>query len=600
MLCSHTPAPKPSPLLALVALGIVHRLHPAWLAVRLSDAAHRENIAAERLSRLITAAIAGFETVLATLTRRGRPPRRRDEEQDGRAELDLTRELLAVTTAMLARAQVRRRECRDLVVGAWRRLSQRAGMSQQRFCQALALSDRTLRAWLAHPAAAQPSPPAPSPPAPPRPPRPPRRRRFSFDVTLPGTQIAADTTDLEVLGVALKLIAAQDVGGRDTSLFDDVLVDDHESAELVARVLTAALTNKRGAQAITDQGTPYLAHTTRETLSKLGVEHAPQKEGDPCGKSTIERAFLTIKSIANPIFQVLNRVSDAVPALRDVSLAKAVATLILIALLRAYQHGARAARTADVSRAGVDPTTLSRLADQTRQRARAEDDSRRLMLSNIHALYSLPGATQTFINTFAKYPISVLRDAQRAFQSQVHREDIRDRKSYFGAIVRRFHDEHRLTRAREARHRDDQRRLAHEQAQRDAQWAAWTDNPARWLRDALAMLAVQWDVRTRSLRLDGQGLGLGWANAALRLLFQAHDPRVAGDLVAGTLHAFRLLHLDRLGPDGVDAVGALVKHRCDALATRAPTGEIAARARTAMLPDTGQNQRPPPSARLPN
>jgi hypothetical protein len=35
-----------------------------------------------------------------------------------------------------------------------------------------------------------------------------RRRRFGFGFTLPGTQVAADTTDLEVLGVPLELLAA--------------------------------------------------------------------------------------------------------------------------------------------------------------------------------------------------------------------------------------------------------------------------------------------------------------------------------------------------------------------------------------------------------
>ena len=42
----------------------------------------------------------------------------------------------------------------------------------------------------------------------------PRRPRFGFDVVLPQTQIGADTTDLNAFGVPLKLVAAQDIGGR--------------------------------------------------------------------------------------------------------------------------------------------------------------------------------------------------------------------------------------------------------------------------------------------------------------------------------------------------------------------------------------------------
>jgi transposase InsO family protein len=597
MSSSHASSPRPSPLLALVALGIVHRLRPAWLAVELKDAAHQQNVRAERLSRLVTAVIAGFESMLATLTRRGRPPRSHDED-DARPELALTRELLAVATALLARAAPRRSDGRALVVGAWLRLASQPGMTQRRFCDALALPDRTLRAWLTQPAAAPNAPSPPSSAAAPKPPRPPRRRRFGFDVTLPGTQVAADTTDLRVLGMPLKLIAAQDVGGRDASLFDTVLVDDHESAELVVEVFGKALADKPGAQAITDQGTPYLAHETREALSRLEVEHAPQKEGDPCGKSTIERAFGTIKSLASPIFLVLNRISDAVPVLRDASLAKAVTTLLLTALLRAYQHGARAARAADVARGGVDADTLKNLANETRQRARAEDQSRRLLLAHLHALYGMPGAQQSFVNTFARYPIDVLRDAERAFQSQVHREDIRDRKSYLGAIVRKTHEQHKLVVLREARHKDDDARLTRERAQWDAQRAAWANDPKSWLRDALHLLAHQWDTSTRSLLFDGEGLGLGWATAALRRILQIHDPSTAGDLIDGTLHAFRLAHLDRLGPDGVDAVLALVERRRATLPTPTPTLAVAVPARPAILLPTGHNPRPPPSARL--
>lgn len=586
-------------MLALVALGIVHRLRPAWLAVELKDAAAGEKVSAERLSRLVTAAIAGFEGVLAALTRRGRPPRRRDED-DVQAELDLTRELLAVATALLARVTQRRRHARDLVVGAWQRLSSRAGMTQRRFCDALALSDRTLRAWLTQPAAAPASPPAPAPPPAPPKPRPPRRRRFGFDVTLPGTQTAADTTDIELFRVPLKLIAAQDVGGRDASLFDAVLVDDHESATLVVAVLEEALQGKQGAQVITDQGTPYLAQETREALSRLGVEHAPQKEGDPCGKSTVERAFGTIKSIANPIFDVLNRVADAVPALRDAALAKASTTLLLTSLLRAYQCGARAARTAEVARGGVDSDTLTRLAHETRQKARSDEHSRRLLLAHIHALYAFPGSAPVFVNTFARYPISVLREAERALQTQVHREDIRDRKSYFGALVRKAYEQHRLAVARDVRQHEDAARLAAEQAQRDAQRAAWSNDPARWLRDALHTLAAQWDHGTRSLLFDGEGLGLGWAIAAMRRLRALHDPHAADDIVAGTLHAFRLTHLAHLGPEGVAAIVDLVERRRDALDMRTRNVDVAISVVSATMRPTGQRPRPPPSARLLN
>ncbi|WP_437328867.1 hypothetical protein [Sorangium sp. So ce381] len=73
-------------------------------------------------------------------------------------------------------------------------------------------------------------------------------------------------------------------------------------------------------------------------------------------------------------------------------------------------------------------------------------------------------------------------------------------------------------------------------------------SPAAWLRDALALAALQWDACHRAPLLDGEGLGLGWLTAALRRLFQIHDACVVDDLVAGALHTFRLAYLDRLGP----------------------------------------------------
>jgi hypothetical protein len=284
------------------------------------------------------------------------------------------------------------------------------------------------------------------------------------------------------------------------------------------------------------------------------------------------------------------------PVLRDPALAKAAATLVLTALLRAYQHGARAARAAYVARGGVDPDTLYRLAGEARQKACSQEQSRRLLLAHIHSIYDLTGAERTFVNAFAKYPLSVLRDAERAFQTQVHREDIRDRKSYFGAIVRKAYEAHRLAALREARHQADAARLDRAQAEHDAQRAAFRNDPSVWLRAAMDRLAAQWNPSTRALLFDGEGLGLGWVTAALRRLFDLHDPRVAGDLVAGTLHAFRLAYVDRLGPDGVAAIVALVERRH---ATLAPTLDVAAPARLGIMRPTGQKPRPPPSARLP-
>jgi hypothetical protein len=134
-------------LLALVALCIVHRFEPSWLAGNIVDFARQKQTSAERISRLATACIDAFEQAVALATRRGRPPR--DSDKDARdAELEQTRELLAVATHLLSLVPPRLRPFRDAVVGAWQRLRENACMTQQRFCKAIALPQRTLREWM--------------------------------------------------------------------------------------------------------------------------------------------------------------------------------------------------------------------------------------------------------------------------------------------------------------------------------------------------------------------------------------------------------------------------------------------------------------------
>src|SRR5574341_834310 len=114
---SHNPVPRPTALLALIALGIVSRFRPAWLGIDLKTAAAEQGLRADRLSRLVTGAIAAFEAVVAKLTRRGRPAHDSEEERT-RAELALLHELLGVARALLAQVRLRRRAARELLVGA--------------------------------------------------------------------------------------------------------------------------------------------------------------------------------------------------------------------------------------------------------------------------------------------------------------------------------------------------------------------------------------------------------------------------------------------------------------------------------------------------
>jgi hypothetical protein len=591
---SHASPEKPTSLLALIALGLVFRFKPAWVAVDLGTAAAEAGVRPQRLSRLVTRVIDPFEAVVARLTRRGRPGRE-DGPEAISTELALTQELLGVSASILRDLSPRGTAVRERLIGAFERLQQRYPLTQQRFCETLGIAPRTFRHWLTQPRRAGQRRVAPSAQPTPRPPRPLRRGRFGFDVTLPATQFAADTTDLVACGVPLKLVAAQDVGGRDAALFDAVIVDDHESAEHVAQVLDCALADAAGAQLITDQGTPYLATRTREALVALDVEHAPQKEGDPLGKATVERAFRAVKDIARPLFALTNQAATAMPALHCASLARALATVVITALLRAYQHGARAARVADTARGDINPDELARRAEVSREHARATDRSARLLLTHVHELYAMPGSVQTFVNSLRRYPLVVLHDAERALRQQAHRTDIRDRKSYFSAIVRNLCDEYRKQRERETQARAQQvalRRQHHEHAQR---MAAFHADPLTWLRHALDLLAMQWLPDTGELLFGGIGLGQAYLLAALERLALLHGADAVADLARGALHDFRLANADRLGPHGAAAIAALLERSLETLAS---TPDCAALSASAMLLRTGKSPRPPPPNHL--
>ena len=560
MATSHSSTPKPSAILALVALGLVVRFEPSWANIELQQAAASVRFSSaasvrfspERLSRLVTRAVAGFELLLKALMRRGRPAT--DPQPDAlRLELARVNALLHVATSLLATVQLGRRQTREQIVGAYDRLHNKMGMSQARICEALSVPVRTLRSWLEK-ARARPVP-TPSPPTPkPKPKRDPRRGRFGFDVVLPDTVKASDTTGLTVLGVELKLIAVQDVGGRDTNLLDGVLIGPTETSEMVAKLMSECLAGQAGAQMVTDQGTPYMATGTVETLDDLEVEHAPQREGHPTGKATLERAFRSIKDAAQHLLALTNHLATSHPLLRDPDLAASLTHLIVDALLRAYQHGARMAHAAAEQRGSLEPGDLEQVAKQAREQARALERSARLLLEHIHDLYGITRNKKRFIDDLRLYPLEVLKQAEKDFRTQVHRDDIRDRASYFCAIVRRCHDEYRRRQARleqEARERRQREEHDHAVAQQRREHAA---APTKMVRDALDLIALQWDARTKQLLFGGEGPGKGMLRRAFDKLTISLDKTAATDIVVGVLRGFELDNETSLDSTAIQAI----------------------------------------------
>jgi uncharacterized protein YjeT (DUF2065 family) len=597
---SHESTPKPSPLLALIALALVHRWRPAWCAIDLSTAAAEVNVRPERLSRLVTRGLALFEGVVGQLTKLGRPTASAPALEQAQ-QLGLARALLEVATGVLKMvAPAQRRRARYLIVGAWVRLrSQHPTLTQAAFAEALSVPPRTLRSWIKNP-----RPPDPPPVIPPRssplaPTSRLKRPRFRFDLRLPGVQFGSDTTDLRAFDVGLKLIGGQDIGGRDRDLLDTVIIDDHEDAQLVEKMMIDALRGLQGAQMLTDQGTPYMAESIKAAMARLEVEHAPQKEGDPQGKSTVERAFKSIKSFAGPLLDLTNHIAAAVPQLKDVALAKAATAVLITALLRAYQAGGRAARRACQQVGKLSEEQLVAAAEKAREAARALDRSARLFLAHVHQIYGLTRNETTFVNQLRLYPLPVLQDAERRFRTAVHRADIRDRSSYFAAIVRDCHHAFKAGRARQQAQDERRAILEADCARAAAQWRACETEPVAHLRKALDLIAHQWQPKTQTLLADGVGLGTAWLRQAVVAMLQQYGPIAARDVGSSLFRDFERARQSDLGKAGVRAVQGVLERILATSLTVPAQDPLASRPGGAIIGGTGKFRHPQLRTQLP-
>lgn len=273
-------------------------------------------------------------------------------------------------------------------------------------------------------------------------------------------------------------------------------------------------------------------------------------------------------------------------------------TVLLTAMLRAYQAGARAATRAHDARGGLDAEALARAAREHREQARADETSARLLLRHVHELYGITRPLRSFVDSLRRYHPEVLLAAERAFRRQVHRDDIRDRASYFAFIVRRENEDRRREIGRQRRLREHNALLDQQVATGDTRRAGWLADPAAWLRDALGALAAQWRPSTRELLFGGAGPAAAWMRGAVERLAELHGPLVAADIARGVLHAFRLATLDRLGPDALDAIATVLDRHLAPLRTPGTTAPCAPAASSAILGRTGKNQRPPPPDRL--
>jgi hypothetical protein len=582
-------SPRSSLLVALVCASIVADHDPSWLTRPVAQLIPDGGPRPERISRLKAKLRGVFLDLVEAATRRGRRP---TVPRETRAPV--LHALLAVATRVLTLSDVplRRRTVQDELVCTFDRVHAEHRVTAREFCAALALPERTFRSWRDRPA----KPPAPAPaPRPPRPPaNDPNTGRFDLDVTAPDTQLGGDTTDLRVLGVNLKLVGVQDVGDRERHLFAAFAVDERECAELVERVVAEAAAGLAGAQFITDQGTPYMAEAAQRAYDAIGVEHAPQCEGTPTDKATVERGFGTLKNALAPILGVLDRLAAAVPTLGQPELAKHIATLLVATFLRVYAAGRRhLAHPLD----GQDPEVLRAIVEEQREKARAEDRSVRLFLEAIHAEYAMPGSSEAFVRAFRRYPLDDLKEAERRFRAHACRCVVRLCDRYFAAVVRDVHDAaaHRRAVEREQRVADARARRARDAGA--ARAAELDAHPERRLFEALDVLADTWIPATSTFVADGQ-LARSWLRRAVAVFF-LREPLRAVDCIEA--HVRSWLAAQQIPQPLCDAARGVLRDvitNVQGVATTQTLGDLVGAMLGPSTRSPHDNERPSPSPHL--
>ena len=543
---------RPSTLSALAAASIVAAYDPRWLAQPVAALARSVGERADRISRVKGRMLAGFTELVSRASQRGRP------SASPVAAVDLARAraaeaLLAVTTRQLAGRGSGGRAQQDELVAAQARLAREHSVDQRRFCAALAISERTFRSWRGR-AAAPPQPQAPPPARRPRK-RPVRRGRFALEVQPAGVQAMIDTSDWKLFGVPLKVIAVQDPGARGRRTWEASEVATQENAEEIVAVVRRALADRPGTQLVTDQGTPYMAQAAREIYEQMELEHAPQKEGDPLGKATLERSFRSVKDALEPLVSLSERLADALPALCDDALAAGLGRV----LVGTFLDVDRRARASSLGGArGPPQDAFAALAQEMREKSRAENRSRRLTLERIHEEYEMPGTRTAFVRRFRRHVVGDILDAERRMGTRACRCQANYCDRYFAAILRKVAGEGAARRSRRRRRAladaEERAKLAEVTATRDHRRA----HPEDWIVIGLERIGAQWRAESDGFVLGQRDPVRGELRRACAHLV-ATDPTSARDraeVAWSRWHAHHAADLGRGGDHGDAPEGA--------------------------------------------
>lgn len=497
-------------------------------------------VSLEWLSRLKSRLQPLFEELVKEATRRGRP--KKEEAPSG--EIEKLKSLLQVAAAVIAERGVKKRTKRHLIA-AWERLHERFGMSLREFCSSLGLPERTFRTWRRHP---------PDPqlllfdPPEEKKPKAKNEGRFSLDLIAPGVQFMSDTSDWELFGVSLKVMASMDPGLRKRELWKAFDVAVGESSKAILKTLSGL--DLEGRQILTDQGTPYLSDLAREEYEQMGLEHEPQKEGAPTEKAPLERSFRTVKEALEPLARITNKLSEIIPSLKDSRLATSMGKLLIALFLKVYLEG-RAHLVHPLE--GKDPQVLEAIVEGQRERARAEERSKRLLLEAIHREFAMERSVTAFVRALKGHALEDIQEAERRLRSKACRCIAKRCDRYFAGILRNVAEEGRAKRERLREEKIKGGREKKKVETLKAQKAFLQEHPLELIQKGLDLQAKWWDPVKKEMPLEGS-IGPAYAHLgyAFKKIHQGNPLGAADEIQA----AFKLWEekQEDMDPEAAEAV----------------------------------------------
>lgn len=536
-------------MLALIAALIVSAHDRTWLSAPVERLAGSEGPSVQRLSRLKRRVLGAMEALVAQATRRGRPPASPTEGE----RFEVLHALLPIAASLIQEVPLHRRDLQDRLVQAFERLKESHAIKISTFCQFLGLKERTFRSWRSRPPAPPKDEASPSPPAKKK-----KRKGWPtglFDLVrrIPGIQVVGDTTDIKVLGVPLKFIGLQDPGRRKSRLFEGFGIYARERAREVADLVSQVLADQPGTQFLTDLGTPFLADLARETYENLEIEHAPQKEGTPTAKATLERAFGVLKEALRPLTDLTNHLALHLPALNDVDLARSLGQLLVAVYLRVYMAASKDA-THPLEEAPAREIEI--VAQQQREAARQENDSKRLLLELIHDAYAMEGSRQRFVRTHRKHALEDILESERIIRTKACRCQTHVCDRYFAGILQNVSERGRARRARLRKEELKRIQENKEEKQRREQRRYLYQHPNLLFNQGLDLLSHQWIPKLNELIAGGAGPGRVMVRDAIGLLAEK-NPWTFGDDIQVLIKAWKDSH-PAMDPQGISVIEKLV------------------------------------------